>query len=358
MRAFYRGSIFPACIIILLFGAIACGPTAKIQVLQPADLLIPEHITKIVLIDRSKPSGGFLSNIESILTGEEYQQDKQGRRRTLEGLSDVLQKTPRFQTIYSNVELEGSKGGRSYMPPLSWREVEDLCTKYGGDALVSIEMFDSDISSTTTSRTIKEKDKDGREISRVVFDGRREGTVNLGWRFYDPKNRTILDEYKDSDRTEVTSSSANSQQNALQSLRKSYDIVRDLGNKLGGKYGKRIAPVWITLSRTYYKEIKGSNKERFEQAARYADAGEWLRAVDIWEKIAGIRSDKDAAGKATYNLAVAAEVNGQLNTALQYAKDAYTQFGDKKAKSYIRTLELRIQDLEVTSRQMHEKKTS
>ncbi len=345
-------------IAVLFFSLIACKPTAKIQVLQPADLLIPEHINKIVLIDRSKPSGGFLSNMESILTGEEYQQDKQGRRRALEGLSDILQKTPRFQTIFSNVELEGSRGGRSYMSPLSWREVEDLCKKYGGDALVSIEMFDSDIQSTTNSRSLKEKDKDGKEISRVVFDGKRQGTVNLGWRFYDPLTKSILDEYKDTDREEYTSSAANSQQNALQNLRKSYEIVRDLGNKLGNKYGKRIAPVWITLSRTYYKEIKGNNKERFEQAARYADAGEWLRAVDIWEKIASIRSDKEAAGKATYNLAVAAEVNGQLNTALQYAKDAYTQFNDKKAKNYIRTLEQRIQDMEVTSRQMHERKTS
>ena len=348
----------PACFTLLIISLLACKPTAKIQVLQPADLLIPEHINKIVLIDRSKPSGGFLSNIESILTGEEYQQDKQGRRRTLEGLSQVLQKTPRFQTIFSNVELEGSKGGRSYMPPLSWREVEQLCEKYGGDALVSIEMFDSDIQSTTSSRSIKEKDKDGREVTRIVYDGRREGTVNLGWRFYDPKTKSILDEYKDTDRQEFTTNAATSQQNALQNLRKSYEIVRDLGNRLGTEYGKRIAPVWITLSRSYYKEIKGNNKERFEQAARYADAGEWPRAVDIWEKIAGVRSDKEAAGKATYNLAVAAEVNGQLNTALQYAKDAYTQFNDKKAKSYIRTLEQRIQDMEVTSRQMHERKTS
>lgn len=350
--------LYHFAVFILLLISIACKPTAKIQVLQPADLLIPEHIHKIVLIDRSKPSGGFLSNIESVLTGEDYQQDKQGRRRTMEGLSDVLRKTPRFETIFSNEELEGSRGGRSYMPPLSWREVEELCRKYGGDALVSIEMFDSDIQSNITSRIIKEKDKNGKEISRIIYDGRREGTVNLGWRFYDPKTKSIIDEYKDTDRDQVTSSGAISQQAAMQSMRRSYEMVRDIGNKLGAKYGKRIAPTWITLSRSYYKEIKGSNKERFEQAARYADAGEWLKAVAIWEKIAGTRSDADAAGKATYNLAVAAEVNGQLNTALQHAKDAYTQFKDKKAKSYIRILEQRIEDLEVTNRQMHLQKTS
>lgn len=344
--------------LIALTFLFSCKPSAKLQVLQPADLVIPEHIQKIVLIDRSKPAGGFWSNVESVLTGEEYQQDKQGRRRAMEGLSELLQKTPRFATIYSNLEMTGSKGGREFMTPLPWKEVEEICKRFGGDALVAIEMFDSDIESSTTSRSLKEKDKDGKEITRVVFDGRRRGKVNLGWRFYDPKNRTIVDEYRDSDTEEVTSSGAANQQAATNNLRKSYEIVRDIANDLGGKYGKRIAPVWITLSRTYYKNIKGANEDKFEQAARYADAGEWVKAAEIWEKVASVRSNADAAGKATYNLAVSAEVNGQLNTALQYARDAYTQFNDKKAKNYIRVLEQRIQDLETIQRQMHEKKTS
>jgi hypothetical protein len=42
--------------------------------------------------------------------------------------------------------------------------------------------------------------------------------------------------------------------------------------------------------------------------------------------------------------------------ALQFAKDAYTQFNNKLAKSYIRTLEQRLEDQEILSRQMHEVK--
>ncbi|MEP7323591.1 MAG: DUF6340 family protein, partial [Saprospiraceae bacterium] len=342
--------------LFILFLFAACKPSAKISVLQPAQLIIPDHIQKIILIDRSKPSGGFFSNIESIFSGEEYQQDKQGRQRALEALSQILTQTPRFQTISSGVELEGSRGGRSFMSPLSWYEVENICQQYHGDAIVSIEMFDSNIDATAVARTIKEKDKNDKEISKVVYDGKKNGTVNLGWRFYDPKNKMIVDEYSDSDHDEATTNGAVSNKDAINNLKRSYELVRGISTKLGEKYGKRIAPVYVTMSRTYYKTIKGVNKDRFEQAARYADAGEWIKAVPIWEKIAGTKSDPESAGKATYNLAVAYEVNGQLNIALQFAKDAYTQFNNKSAKSYIRTLEARLDDQEVLSRQMHEVK--
>lgn len=343
-------------VLITLIIFSACKPSAKIQVLQPAQLTIPDHVQKIILIDRSKPSGGFWSNVESIFSGEEYQQDKQGRMRALEGLALILTQTPRFQTISSGVELEGSRGGRNFISPLIWSDVESICRQYNGDAVVSIEMFDSNISTSTTSRTIKEKDKSGKEITRIVYDGRKSGSVNLGWRFYDPTTKTILDEYRDSNTDEATSTAATTTNQAVSNLKPSYELVRGIASTLGDKYGKRIAPVYITLARSYYKTSKGVNKDRFEQAARYADAGEWIKAKPIWEKIAGAKSDPETAGKATYNLAVAAEVNGQLNMALQFAKDAYTQFNNKPAKSYIKTLENRLADQEILSRQMHEAK--
>lgn len=349
----FFNNLHPGYSILISLAILAsCKPAARIQVLQPAQLIIPEHIQKIVLIDRSKPSNGFLSNIESLLTGEDYQQDKEGRTKAMNGLKDILANTPRFQTSLSGIELEGSSGGRSFMPPLPWYEIETILAKYNGDAVVAIEMFDSDIQSTTTSRIVKEKDKDGKEISKIVYEGKRKGKINLGWRFYDPKNRQIIDEFKDTDEIEISSSGAPSQALAISNLQKSYEIIRNLAATMGTKYGKRIAPVWITLARSYFKTVKDNNKEKFAQAARYADSGEWLKAETIWEKIAEGRSS--SAGKATYNLAVAAEVNGQLNLALQLARDAYTQFNEKKAKSYIRILERRIIDQEEIQNQMHQ----
>ncbi|MEP7269361.1 MAG: DUF6340 family protein [Saprospiraceae bacterium] len=343
---------------VLLYLIVACKPVATIQVLQPAQIIIPEHIQKILLVDRSKPSGGWFSNLEGLFSGEEYQQDQQGRRMAMEALVNSLSKTPRFQIINPGLEFEGSRGGRSMMAPMNGWDVEELCKKYEADALLAIEMFDSDIQTGTSPRTVKEKDKTGKEISKIVYDGKRNGRVNLGWRIYDPSTKSIIEEYKDSDTNEKSSSAADTQQNAVNNLQRSNEMVRGIAQKLGSKYGARIAPIYIQVARSYFKTVKGRNKDKFEEAARYADTKEWLRANAIWEKIAAQGSDKEAAGKATYNMAVAAEVNGLLSQALQLAKDAYTQYGLKNAKSYIRTLEQRLADQELIERQMHEQKKS
>jgi ribosomal protein L7/L12 len=85
-----------------------------------------------------------------------------------------------------------------------------------------------------------------------------------------------------------------------------------------------------------------------------ADAREWYRAAEVWDKIAQRASSQEAAGKATFNMAVAAEVEGRLEKALQLAKEAYTKYGLKKAKTYIQTLEQRLEDAETVRRQMNQ----
>lgn len=342
---------------LLLSIIIACKPAAHIQVLQPAQITIPEHINKILLIDRSKPSGGWLRNLESVFSGEELNQDQTGRRNAMDALSAALSKTPRFQTMAPGVEIQGSRGGRSMMTPMSWYEVQDLCDKYNTDAIVAIEMFDSDVTSSSTSRSIKEKSKDGKETTKIVYDGKKNGRVQLGWRFYDRKNKTIIDEYQDSNTDEKTSYGQTTSQAAIDNIENSVTMVRNIAKDLGNKYGSRIAPTYINVARTYFKKVKGSSEDKFEEAARFADANEWKRAITVWEKIAE-KNDKDAASKALFNLAVAYEVNGQLNQALQFARDAYTQYGLKNAKSYMRILENRVADQEVLQRQMHEQKKS
>ena len=345
------------CLLVILGTLFSCKPAAHIQVLQPAQIIVPEHINKILLVDRSKPSGGWLRNLESVFSGEELNQDQTGRRNAMDALSSALTKTPRFQTMAPGVELLGSRGGRSMMTPMSWYEVQDLCDKYNTDAIVAIEMFDSDVTSSSLSRAVKEKNKDGIETNKIVYDGKKNGRVQLGWRFYDRKNKMIIYEYQDSDTNEKTSYGQATAKAAVDNIENSVTMVRNIAKNLGNKYGTRIAPTYINVARTYFKKVKGSSAEKFEEAARYADANEWKRAIAIWEKIAD-KNDKDAASKALFNLAVAYEVNGQLNQALQFARDSYTQYGLKAAKSYMRILENRVADQEVLQRQMHEQKKS
>ena len=119
-----------------------------------------------------------------------------------------------------------------------------------------------------------------------------------------------------------------------------------LAAKAGDSYGKRIAPVWVNVSRAYYNTAKGADKEAMEQAHRLTQAGKWEEAAEIWHDLLSSARDSKTKGKAAHNLALALERNGNLKEAEDWASKAYTQYGNKTSQAYVYTLQQRISDQE------------
>ncbi len=64
--------------------------------------------------------------------------------------------------------------------------------------------------------------------------------------------------------------------------------------------------------------------------------------------------DSKIAGYACYNMALASEVFGEFDIALDWAQRAYSEYRLKAARDYINTIERRIRDAEALKRQMNE----
>ena len=77
-------------------------------------------------------------------------------------------------------------------------------------------------------------------------------------------------------------------------------------------------------------------------AKNYVKRGDWDKAIKIW-KSATDDEDYKVVRKAYYNLALASEIKGKLDTAIDYAEKA-EQMGEKRATSYISTLKKRQRD--------------
>ena len=196
----------------------SCGTsTTQLRVLQPAQLKISDHINTIAVIDRSRPSSGFIDVIASAATGTEMGQSRSGRRKALAGLTDALTKTPRFNVKSTDVEMMGSESGRSYMPPLDWYEIEGICQKYQTDAVAAIEMFDPDIKISTVRSDVKSKDKDGKETVKPNFNATRRISITIGWRLYDPQTKIIIDEFRTTQSAE-SQGSGPSEREAIKNL--------------------------------------------------------------------------------------------------------------------------------------------
>lgn len=331
----------------------SCMRSTSLTVLQPAQFKVPEHITKVAVVDRSKPSNGWLNALEGLFTGEAIGQDRRSREEAVAGLTNALTRTPRFTVVRTGIEMSGSKAGVNLPPPLEWREIERICSEYNADAVATIESFDSDNATNTRRVDERKKDKNGKPYTETRFDSRQRTGVRMGWRLYDPKTRVILDEFTTDDYLE-RNASGRTERDAVGRLPSQVSVTRDVAYNVGLEYGARIAPTYVRVGRQYYAKAKGY-KTQMKQATRYAQGGDWEKAANIWKNIeprAKAGDNRKAAGRAAFNMAVAAEKNGNLDIALDWAQKAWNDYGNKKARNYIYTIKQRQNDARKLEYQM------
>ena len=109
----------------------------------------------------------------------------------------------------------------------------------------------------------------------------------------------------------------------------------------------RIAPTYVSVSRSYY----GRGSDGLKRAKNHVKAGDWEGATQIW--LQEVNSpDTKVRGKAEYNLALAAEVAGDLETALQWARKGAVDLANSRSRSYVATIERRIADQQRLQQQM------
>jgi hypothetical protein len=341
----------PQAALLLVLALSACTRNTTLQILQPAQLTLPEHISTVAIVDRSKPSNGWSNFFEGLITGEEIGQDRKSRQTAVDGLTNALTRTPRFQVKSTGIEMTGSKAGGRMPPALDWAEVDKICRDYGANAVVTIESFDSDNSRSAQAYTETKKDKTGKNYSVTSYRSKQRTGVRIGWRLYDPKSKIIVDEYVTDDYLERTGS-GNTERAALSNLPSQLDVTRDVAYNVGIEYGARIAPIYVNVSRAYYHKAKGFKTE-MKQAARYLESRDLEKATYHWKRIiAAAGENKKAAGRAAYNMAVASEVNGNLDLALEWAQKSWNDYGNKKAREYINVIKARKNDARKVDAQM------
>ena len=92
-------------------------------------------------------------------------------------------------------------------------------------------------------------------------------------------------------------------------------------------------------------------EDEFKKASKEVKSNQWDNAIDIWKNLVNL-NDKKIASKASYNMALAAEIKGSLDVAIDWAKKAKA-LGDKKANSYISILNKRKQDQVKLNKQLN-----
>ena len=114
--------------------------------------------------------------------------------------------------------------------------------------------------------------------------------------------------------------------------------VETISTQVGRFYAGRVENQRFRVWRDYFN--KGSRNLRI--AGRRSRVNDWDGAGEMWLKETNSHKRK-AAGRACYNMAIYAEINGDLYGALEWAQKAYTDYRIGAAKDYARLLRRRIQ---------------
>ncbi len=114
----------------------------------------------------------------------------------------------------------------------------------------------------------------------------------------------------------------------------------------GKEFARFLAPHWIEVDRMYYKSGHGELKKTNDLIKQ----NRWIEAAEIWRKYTS-HKNKSIAALSMYNLALACEMSGEMDAALDWVIKSFyvfqnsNEFHSANCKDYIRILGQRKLDI-------------
>ena len=326
----------------------ACTPTVHIQVLKPSAIVVPAHIQDVAFLDRSEAQGlgeGVLGVVEGLVTGEDPGQDHQGRAAAGDAMKEILSNSPRFKIV----ELGQTNVSSSlFDEQMAWGAATRACKRAGCQGLIALEAFDSDSTVETRHEDYTEL-QDGKEVHKKQWHASRDTQVMTAWRFYDVEKKRVVHQLHDHSSQASWEFEGTSEQEAIDALPAQSETVRNIGGQAGDYYGRLIAPSYITVSRPFF--VRGDS--RLKSQKNRVKAGAWQPAEAAWVELWESNAKDKVKARAAHNIAVSQEVGGNLDSAVEWAREAAILWPKGHIGRYVHILEKRQQQAAELLEQMN-----
>ncbi|MBP6978801.1 MAG: DUF6340 family protein [Bacteroidales bacterium] len=301
----------------------------EIEELVPADITLPPGIQVIGIVNPHFQNGidTTLSATTADYLDENNLSSTDVMNAVLNGFRDVMDYSPRF--FYMDIRNDGEipNDTSDYIGLSGWEKIRQVSHDSVLDALVMVRLLDI---VDNLYMTVEED-----------IDLELAGTIEVTgtWKLLDPVEMDVLDNF-----TSTFSSNTLSQTDYLEllfSMRSSRRrAVLDACYVSGQEYAFRITPLWQTTGRKYYTWPGDVSK----QAKEFVSQEDWLSAARIW-KSATSDSKRSISAMACFNMALACEIEDNLEMSLYWAKRSDTLQPYRIAtQDYIQLLDQRIKD--------------
>ncbi len=289
--------------LVLLFQACVASRSIDIQYYDKSPQCLPKVSGNILLVTNL-----YNRDLASRKAMMDWALDSVAATEATLAFAQMLEASPQYEGISPVGTVYFRTDTSKVILPLSWAEVNQMALANGAaDVVVSLDYIHVSPYYDCSQRFID---------NLVEYQGYLDMSVYCYWRVYDRRNSRVSNTFlhRDTLSWEATDWVEVKTGNQLPGF---FAAAAYAGASVAEEFAKQVAPVWISDTRTIFDR----GNSAMEQAAEYAQSGAWLDAAAIWQRLASAK-DASTAAKASYNMAVANEMLGNFELALEWLSKA------------------------------------
>ena len=332
-------------IVVVLIGFSSCTSSYKsiyIETARPSESMLPDDILSLTLMNRSI-THDFKNYNEDTLQQYVYNKgfniqniilDSIAADTSLIVLGELLYESGRYDVVIPK-DHSIYRGLKFYKIPnsLEWNFVKNICELYDTDALLVIERY---LNRITTDYSFFTDYYVDQYIHEASIDSKYDAVVKV----YDPRKEEIVKQLIISD-TIYWFNDDFTQKKLFSSLPSIKEVLIQTGIKFALDVDSKLSPSWVNEQRGYFK----MNNKADTAVTNFIDRADWFSAYGYWKKFSE-SSNKNIRSKAAYNLALASEMQGNIEKAIEWATKSYKTQYRIQTENYLRRLGERRKKLE------------
>ncbi|MFV0378731.1 MAG: DUF6340 family protein [Mangrovibacterium sp.] len=331
---------FSTGLLILMLLLASCSQPYRlltIETSRPSTHLLPTDIQSLTLVNRGI-TGEFQNFNKDSLQQYFYDKgfkvnsvvlDSLAADTTLKALGELLFESGRYDVVIPE-ERNLNREQKFYQVPesLDWDEVASICQDFNTDALMVIERYFNKI--MTDYHVYISPEGKPQFVSASI-----DSKYNMVIKVYDPSKKSIVRQIVVDD-TISWSNDDYTTEGLFRTLPSIKEALIQTGIQTALDADNQISPAWVKENRLFFVLAEGDES----RIRTWANNNEWQNADDYWQKFAGSQKPSEKS-KAEFNLALAAEMLGDIDSAIEWANKSLKTRYMNQTNNYLLRLKQR-----------------
>lgn len=296
-------------IILIIISSCTNLMYTTIDVLRPAKVSFKADANNLLLVNNTVVQPTETGHTTQLV----YQQTKNVLINTdslglfcISSLTEELQNKDFFSQVNSIVNSINSSGNFNTKQLLTSNQLQHLFAGHESNVVVSLDRL-----------TVNDDLNEYYNEETGVYLASLEVKIGTDWSiYYKDTKKVMVEQFND---TIYWENESYNRSKAMGQLPVRHDALIDAAIVVGRNSSDRFVPYWEKQDRYFYS----SRKKLMKQAMDSVFVKNWAGAIDVWKAAIEKSKSNSLKSKAANNIAIAYEILGDIDNALEYASKSY-----------------------------------